>query len=64
MDGPTESLLLTPEEVAAELRIARSRVFELIASGELRSMKIGRSRRVTRQALGAFVQRLVEDQDA
>lgn len=56
--SPAHSILLTPEETATELRIARSRVFDLFASGELPSVKIGRSRRVTREALEAYVTNL------
>ena len=49
------SLLLTAEEAAEALRIARSRVFDLMAGGQLPSVKIGRSRRITRQALEDYV---------
>jgi excisionase family DNA binding protein len=55
-------LLLTAEEAAEELRIARSRVFDLMAAGELPSVKIGRSRRITRAALEYYVETLVEAQ--
>ena len=41
-----ERVLLRPEEVAAMLGIGRSIVFELLRSGELRSVKIGKSRRI------------------
>jgi excisionase family DNA binding protein len=40
------TLLLTVEQTAAELHIARRRVFELIRHGQLVSVKIGRSRRI------------------
>jgi excisionase family DNA binding protein len=52
------TLLLTVEETAAELRIARRRIFEMIAAGELRSVKIGKSRRVPRAALEEYVEGL------
>ena len=58
------SLLLTAEEVADELRIARSRVFDLVARGELQSVKIGRSRRITREALENYVASLTAGGDA
>jgi excisionase family DNA binding protein len=51
-------LLLRPEEAAAVLRVGRTRVFELIRSGELRSVKIGHLRRVSATALAEFVARL------
>jgi excisionase family DNA binding protein len=48
-------LLLSPEEAARALSISRTRVYELMASGRLRSLKIGRSRRISVDALAAFV---------
>lgn len=56
------ALLLLPEEVAAVLNVSRSRVFSLIATGELESVKIGRSRRVPRLAVETYVARLREEQ--
>jgi excisionase family DNA binding protein len=44
-------LLLTPEHAAAKLDVGRTTVYALMASGELRSVKIGRSRRVPAAAL-------------
>ena len=55
-----ENLLYKPEAAAAELGIGRSKVFELMASGALPSVRIGRSRRITRQALEDFVAALVD----
>jgi putative molybdopterin biosynthesis protein len=49
------TLLLTPEETAAQLRIARVRVFELIKSGALPSVKIGNSRRIRASDLEKYV---------
>ncbi len=51
----TSPLLLTAEDVARELNIGRTRVFELLRSGHLRSVKVGKSRRVSRAALEEFV---------
>ncbi len=56
------TLLYKPEEAAAVLGIGRSKVFELMASGELTSVQIGRSRRITQEALAEFVARLVATQ--
>lgn len=50
--------LLKPEEAAAELRIGRTRVYGLISTGELGSVKIGRSRRIPRAALAEYIDRL------
>jgi excisionase family DNA binding protein len=51
-------LLLTPEQVAEALAIGRTRVYELMASGALPSIRLGRSRRVARHALSRFVDEL------
>lgn len=55
MPPTSRTLLLTAEEAAAELRIARRRIFEMIADGTLPSVKIGKSRRITRTALQDYV---------
>ncbi|MGW5686492.1 helix-turn-helix domain-containing protein [Nonomuraea sp. NPDC003754] len=51
-------LLLKEEHVVKLLQIGRSVYFELIKSGELESVLIGRSRRVPRDSLLAYVQYL------
>jgi excisionase family DNA binding protein len=43
--------LLRPEEVAHLLNISRSKVYELLAAGELPSIQIGRTRRIRRDQL-------------
>ncbi|MGH8973759.1 MAG: excisionase family DNA-binding protein [Acidimicrobiia bacterium] len=53
-----DKLLLTPEEAAERLSVGRSRVFELISSGRLRSVRIGASRRIPADALVDFVNAL------
>jgi excisionase family DNA binding protein len=52
------TLLLTPEQAAAELQIARRRIFEMIADGTLPSVKIGKSRRISRAALEDYIRTL------
>lgn len=56
-DTPTLALplILTVVEAAETLRIGRSSVYELIASGELRSLKIGARRLIARDDLDAFI---------
>jgi excisionase family DNA binding protein len=49
---PRDVLKVT--EVAADLRIGRNQAYELIRSGQLRSVRIGRAIRVPREALEAF----------
>jgi excisionase family DNA binding protein len=48
-------LLLRPEEVARALGVGRTTVFELIRVGELRSVKIGKSRRIPTEAVREYV---------
>jgi len=50
-----ERLLLTPVEAAQALAIGRSKVYELMGDGSLRSVKIGRSRRVSGTAIRDFL---------
>lgn len=56
------SLLLTPKEAAAELRIGRTRLYELFKAHEIVSIMVGGSRRVSREALVAYVKRLEAEQ--
>ena len=59
---PSSALTLTISEVQEELRLSRSRICELIRSGELPSVKIGRSRRVPRKSIESFLARLLDEQ--
>ncbi|MGE5764441.1 MAG: helix-turn-helix domain-containing protein [Mycobacterium leprae] len=47
-----------PDEVAEIVGISRSKIYMLLASGELRSVAIGRSRRITREDLERYIERL------
>jgi excisionase family DNA binding protein len=53
-----DKLLLKPEEAAELLSIGRSKVYELIGTGELASVRIGTSRRIPADALAEFVREL------
>ena len=58
-DSPAHlSALLTINEAAARLRVGRSTAYELIASGQLEVVHIGRSARVPADAIDQFVQDL------
>ncbi|MFP5282644.1 MAG: helix-turn-helix domain-containing protein [Actinomycetes bacterium] len=46
---------LTVAEVAATLRVSKMSVYRLIHSGELEAVRFGRSFRVTRKALDAYL---------
>ena len=50
-----DQLIFKIEEAAKVLGTSRSTVYRLMTSGQLVSIKVGRSRRVTRQALERFV---------
>jgi excisionase family DNA binding protein len=48
-------LLLTVEEAADRLTLGRTFVYQLIMSGELESVKVGRLRRVPAECLPEYV---------
>jgi excisionase family DNA binding protein len=51
-------LLVCPEDAARVLGLGRTKVYELMRSGELRSVKLGGLRRIPVAALAEFVKRL------
>jgi excisionase family DNA binding protein len=53
-----DRLLYRQEEAAKVLGLGRTTVFELIRSGELRSVKIGHLRRISATALAEYVAQL------
>ncbi|MDX3523083.1 helix-turn-helix domain-containing protein [Streptomyces europaeiscabiei] len=55
---PSDQLLYTPKEAAVVLRFGRSTVYELMAEGVLKYVKQGRSRRIRRRDLEAYVDNL------
>ena len=55
MDEQQREYLKVPE-VAEVLRIARSRAYELVGSGEIPSVRIGRSVRVSRRELDRWLE--------
>ena len=52
---PPDLGLLTVEEVAQMLRLSRAKAYALTASGELPSVRLGRSVRVRRDRLEAWL---------
>lgn len=48
-------LLLTVEEAGAALGVGRTLMFELIARGDIRTVRVGRLRRVRPDDLDAYV---------
>jgi excisionase family DNA binding protein len=51
-------LLLTPEGAAEVLRVGRTMVYALMKAGELHSVHIGRSCRISRAEVERYVRRL------
>jgi len=55
--APNDPELLTPEEAARRLSVPRTKVYQLLARGELRSVKVGRLRRVVTRSLSEYIDR-------
>jgi excisionase family DNA binding protein len=54
-DTRQPSRLLDVDEVATALECSRRTVFRLFASGDLRSIKVGRTRRVVADDVDAYI---------
>ena len=54
-------LLLKPEEAAEVLSIGRTKLYALMAEGQLASVRIGNSRRVPLDAVNEFIARLEDE---
>jgi excisionase family DNA binding protein len=54
----TDKILLTPLEAAALLGVGRTKLYEFLGTGQLFSVRLGRSRRIPRSAVDAFVEKL------
>jgi excisionase family DNA binding protein len=57
-------LLLTVPEAAEALAISRSKLYELMAAGLVRSVRIDGSRRVPIEALEIYVAHLLDEEEA
>ena len=53
-----EPLLYTIPEAAAVLRISRTKLYELLDSGDVESIHIGRSRKIPTEALRIYIDKL------
>jgi len=58
-----EKLLLSPREAFALLGVSHTHGYALIKSGRIPSIKLGRSRRIPRQALEDWVERTTGEPD-
>jgi len=57
----SEKLAYTVKEAAQLLSLSRSLIYELINCGKIRTIKIGRARRITRDQLEEFVSARVKE---
>ena len=57
-DSIGRKLAYTVEEAAELLSISRAQIYRLLDLCELESVTVGRSRRITANQLGAFIQKL------
>lgn len=55
-----QRLLYTPDNAGAILDVGRTTIYALIQSGELKSVKIGRCRRIPASALEDYINKLTE----
>ena len=55
--------LLTVSEAAATLGLGRSLVYTLVTTGEIKSLKIGRARRIPLSAMDEFISQRLEQQN-
>ncbi|WP_407565878.1 helix-turn-helix domain-containing protein [Streptomyces sp. 184] len=53
--APADRLLYTPKEAAGVLAIGRSTLYELMAAGAVKYIKLGRCRRIRRSDLESYV---------
>jgi excisionase family DNA binding protein len=55
-DSPTGRVLLTVYEIAAIMRVSKMTVYRLIHTGELESIRVGRSFRVPEDSFRAYLE--------
>ena len=56
-------VLLTVEDAARAMAVGRTTVYQLLAAGSLRSVKIGRSRRIPLDAIRDYVADISTEHD-
>ena len=60
MPEPDPLQFVTPDQAAAKLQVVRGTIYNLLKAGELESITVGTSRRITLDSLHAYVQRQLE----
>ena len=63
MNKDSQSSLLTVKEVEKHLKLGHTKIHQLLASGEIPSLKIGKSRRVRRTDLDRFLEALITEEN-
>lgn len=64
MNEPTQRLMLRPTEAADAIGVSRSKAYELIASGEIPSIRVGGCVRVPLAALQEWISRQLSENAA
>ena len=59
-----DELLVDVIEAARRLGVGRSKIYQLMGAGELKSLHVGKLRRVLVSDLTAFIERQIADEDA
>jgi excisionase family DNA binding protein len=54
-------VMFSPIEAAKILSVSRSQVYVLLREGQLKSLKLGRSRRISENQMIAFIQKLEQE---
>jgi excisionase family DNA binding protein len=62
MDKKTERLLVRPAAAALMLSVSRSKLYELLLSGELPHVVIGRVKRIPLQALREIAEKTIDQE--
>lgn len=59
--APEGKILLTVEEATTRMSVGRTKLFALIKDGQIRSVKIGKSRRIVAASIHEFVEARLAD---
>ncbi|GID98033.1 helix-turn-helix domain-containing protein [Amorphoplanes digitatis] len=60
METQSQDFVYTVAEAARQLKIGRTAMYELVMSGQVRSVTIGRSRRVPAKCIAEYLTQLLE----
>jgi excisionase family DNA binding protein len=60
-EARSEEALLTPEDLADYLKCSRTYAYQLLARGEIPSLKLGKLRRIRRQDADLYIEMKVAE---